>query len=105
MKTGAAMCRSAPVHAVVDQLVHLGARGHIGADALDALTAKRPYRDAVTFEGAIEEILPSSGKLFDPAVVEAFLKASGELKDYIGKIVFNGIDLNHNRSLDLDLEK
>ncbi len=79
-----------------------GARVFAVADALDALTVKRPYRNAVTFENAIEEILPASGKLFDPAVVEAFLKASDELKDYIGRIIFHGADLNHDRMPDVE---
>ncbi len=72
-----------------------GARVFAVADALDALTVTRPYRQAVSFEAAIEEILPASGKLFDPAVVEAFLKASDELKDYVGRVVFSGMDLEH----------
>jgi HD-GYP domain-containing protein (c-di-GMP phosphodiesterase class II) len=63
-----------------------GARVFAVADALDALTVARPYHPAVTFDEAIEEITAASGKLFDPAVVEAFLKASAELKDYIGRI-------------------
>ncbi len=73
-----------------------GARVFAVADALDALTVTRPYRQAVSFEAAIEEILPSSGRLFDPAVVEAFLKASDELKDYVGRVVFSGMDLEHS---------
>jgi len=69
-----------------------GARVFAVADALDALTVTRPYHQAVSFEAALDEIVPASGKLFDPNVVQAFLSASEELKGYIGKIVFNEAD-------------
>ena len=65
-----------------------GARVFAVADALDALTVERPYRKAVSFEEAQKEIVPSSGKIFDPKVVKAFLDASGELKGFIGKLLF-----------------
>ncbi len=64
-----------------------GARVFAVADTLDALTVKRPYREAVTYEEAKRIILTASGKLFDPSVVDAFMKASDELKDFIGKII------------------
>ncbi|MCM8796112.1 MAG: HD domain-containing protein, partial [Candidatus Omnitrophica bacterium] len=41
------------------------------ADALDAMTSPRPYRDALSLEIAIEEIRRNSGTQFDPLVVEA----------------------------------
>jgi HD-GYP domain-containing protein (c-di-GMP phosphodiesterase class II) len=43
------------------------------ADALDAMTSDRPYRKAMAWEAAREEIVAQSGRQFDPAVVEAFL--------------------------------
>ncbi|HEY8056119.1 MAG TPA: HD domain-containing phosphohydrolase [Terriglobales bacterium] len=43
------------------------------ADALDAMTSDRPYRKAMAWEAAREEIAAQSGRQFDPAVVEAFL--------------------------------
>ncbi len=64
-----------------------GARVFAVADALDALTVTRPYREALPFEGAQREILASSGKNFDPEVVKAFVKAADELKSYTGKIM------------------
>ena len=42
------------------------------ADALDAITAHRPYRKARDMNGARKEILRNSGSHFDPEVVEAF---------------------------------
>lgn len=44
------------------------------ADVYDALTAKRIYKDAFSHEKAKSIILEGSGKHFDPAIVEAFLK-------------------------------
>lgn len=43
------------------------------ADVFDALTSKRPYKEAMTFEKAMEIIKGESGSHFDPEVVEAFL--------------------------------
>jgi len=42
------------------------------ADALDAITAHRPYRRARDFRFAQKEIVRHSGTQFDPRVVEAF---------------------------------
>ncbi len=45
------------------------------ADVFDALTCKRPYKEAWAIDKAVEEIKSLSGTHFDPAVVEAFMKA------------------------------
>jgi putative nucleotidyltransferase with HDIG domain len=68
-----------------------GARVFAVADALDALTVKRSYREALSFEGALDEIVKESGRVFDPGVVQAALKAADELKEYVGRIVFSGM--------------
>ncbi len=44
------------------------------ADVFDALTTKRPYKDAWPVEKAIELLRDEAGKHFDPALVDAFLK-------------------------------
>lgn len=44
------------------------------ADVFDALTTKRPYKDAFPFEKAVEMIIQERGTHFDPNVVDAFLK-------------------------------
>lgn len=72
-----------------------GARVFAVADALDALTVTRPYRQAVSFDAAIEEILRASGASFDPAVVEGFLKALDELKEMVGRVIFDSRDMGH----------
>jgi putative nucleotidyltransferase with HDIG domain len=46
------------------------------ADAFDAMTSSRPYRSALSYEIAREEILRCSGTQFDPVVVEAFLRSA-----------------------------
>ncbi len=48
------------------------------ADALDAITAHRPYRRARDFKAARAEIIRGAGTHFDPDVVEAFLSLKPE---------------------------
>jgi putative nucleotidyltransferase with HDIG domain len=48
------------------------------ADALDAITSKRPYKQKRDFKTAKEEIQSESGSHFDPEVVEAFSSISLE---------------------------
>jgi putative nucleotidyltransferase with HDIG domain len=67
--------------------IPLGARIFAIADAFDALTVKRPYHEAVQFESAEAEIRKASGSLFAPDAVEAFADASGEIKDWIGRVM------------------
>ncbi len=45
------------------------------ADVFDAITHDRAYRKGRSFDDASAEIQKNAGKQFDPAVVEAFLKA------------------------------
>lgn len=54
--------------------IHLDAQIVAVADVYDALTTDRPYRKALPLYHALEMIL-TSGKDFDPKVVEAFRKA------------------------------
>ena len=42
------------------------------ADALDAMTSDRPYRKALAWESAVDEIAEQRGRHFDPEVVDAF---------------------------------
>ena len=48
------------------------------ADALDAITAHRPYRQARDFPAARKEIVRNSGTQFDPVMVEAFCSLKPE---------------------------
>jgi len=53
--------------------IPLGARIFAVADTFDAMTSDRPYRAAMTYEAARQEILRCAGTQFDRDVVEAFL--------------------------------
>lgn len=53
--------------------IPLGARIFAVCDTLDAMTSDRPYRRALPFATALQEIRCQSGRQFDPQVVEAFL--------------------------------
>jgi response regulator RpfG family c-di-GMP phosphodiesterase len=52
--------------------IPLGARIFALADTLDAMTSDRPYREALSWDRATEEILGQTGRQFDPQVVKAF---------------------------------
>ncbi len=54
--------------------IHLGARVFAVVDAYDAMTSRRPYREPMTRDDALEEIMRNSGTQFDPDVATAFLK-------------------------------
>jgi diguanylate cyclase (GGDEF)-like protein len=54
--------------------IHIGARVFAVVDAYDAMTSRRPYREAMTRDDALEEIMRNSGNQFDSDVVSAFLK-------------------------------
>lgn len=43
------------------------------ADAFDAMTSERPYRNVINMRDALEELYSNAGGQFDPRVVEAFL--------------------------------
>ena len=58
------------------------------ADAFDAMTSDRPYRQAQSTESALQELRKCAGTQFDPAIVNIFIrvwkkmsKLSGSLKD------------------------
>ncbi len=44
------------------------------ADAFDAMTTDRPYREALSPEEAIDEILQFRGTQFSPELADAFVK-------------------------------
>jgi response regulator RpfG family c-di-GMP phosphodiesterase len=68
--------------------IPLGARIFAVADAVDAMTSERPYREAASWEAAAREVAAESGHQFDPEVVEAFARESAALRrlhDVTGK--------------------
>jgi HD-GYP domain-containing protein (c-di-GMP phosphodiesterase class II) len=60
--------------------IPLSARVFSVCDTLDAMTSHRPYRDALDWSDAVEEILVQSGRQFDPSVVEAFATLEPNLR-------------------------
>jgi len=58
---------------LVGEEIPIGARIFSVADTLDAMTSDRPYRKALPFATAREEIVRCSGQQFDPEVVRVFL--------------------------------
>jgi len=50
------------------------------ADCFDALTTKRPYKEAFSFDKAVSIIKEEAGTHFDPAVVIAFLRSKEKIK-------------------------
>ena len=53
--------------------IPLGARVFGVVDAYDAMTSRRPYRQAMSREQTCIEIASNAGTQFDPQVVDAFL--------------------------------
>jgi cyclic di-GMP phosphodiesterase len=66
----------------------LGARIFALADALDAMTSDRPYRDALSWEQATDEILSQDGAQFDPQVVRAFCIRERRLRRIFEELAF-----------------
>lgn len=63
--------------------IPLGARVITLADSLSAMLQNRPYRSAMDFQKAYDEIVSCSGTQFDPRVVDAFRKSA----DIISQLV------------------
>jgi ribonuclease P protein subunit RPR2 len=61
--------------------IPLGARIFAVADAFDAMTSHRPYRRAIRWRAACEEISAEAGRQFDPLVVDAFRLCETELRE------------------------
>lgn len=57
----------------------LGARIFAVADTFDAMTSNRPYRRALSYEAARQEMIRCCGSQFDPELVDCFLKIPKEV--------------------------
>jgi HD-GYP domain-containing protein (c-di-GMP phosphodiesterase class II)/HAMP domain-containing protein len=68
-------------HGLQGQTIPLSARIVAVADVFDALTSKRPYKEAWPVKRAIELLEEESGRHFDPAVVAAFKRVLPQILD------------------------
>jgi putative nucleotidyltransferase with HDIG domain len=59
---------------VKGEAIPIGARILSVVDCFDALTSDRPYRRAMTEEAALRILRERSGKMYDPTVVDMFIK-------------------------------
>jgi len=76
--------------------IPLGARILSVADAYDALTSKRPYREPMTPEEAIQIFKDGAGTQFDPVIVEAFLSSTDkrESGEHVPYPIFGSVPLH-----------
>ena len=65
---------------LVGEAIPLSARLMAAADVYDALISRRPYKEPMSHETALEWIRGHSGKHFDPAVVEAIEATKEQLR-------------------------
>ncbi len=72
---------------LVGEEIPVGARIFSVADTLDAMTSDRPYRKALPFKTAYEEITRHSGRQFDPNVVRVFLSIPEQVWENIRRQV------------------
>lgn len=65
-------------YGIAGEEIPLGARIFSVIDALDAITSKRVYKEAIPVDAAKREIQSVAGSQFDPRVVDAFLKITDD---------------------------
>jgi len=68
---------------IAGEQIPIGARIIMVADTLDAMTSDRPYRRAMTFERAVEELHEYAGSQFDPKLVQ-LVTNSGSIRRLLG---------------------
>lgn len=67
-------------HGLAGEAIPLSARIMAVADVFDALVSRRCYKDAFSFEKAMDIIRQDAGSHFDPKVAEAFLASEAEVR-------------------------
>lgn len=63
------------------EAIPLAARLFALADAYDTIVSKRPYKEALPHEVAVERILQDSGTHFDPALVKEFMSIHAQFDE------------------------
>ena len=69
-----------------DQNIPLSARIVAAADVFDALTSKRPYKEAWTIEHALELMKQEAGKHFDPVIIDAMVSALPRMMEVYNRL-------------------
>jgi putative two-component system response regulator len=79
--------------------IPLASRVILVADAYDAMTSPRPFRDALDHESAVRALTQGAGTQFDPEVVTAFcgLEALAEIRCHIARGDFGSRFLPYKR--------
>lgn len=65
---------------LIGEEIPLGARILAVADSLSAMMQSRPYKAAMNFEDAEGEIMTHAGSMYDPNVVEVFLRNAEKIR-------------------------
>jgi putative two-component system response regulator len=73
--------------------IPLAARIVAIADVFDALTSIRPYKEAWPVERARQTIVEDSGHHFDPALIEAFVRALPEILEVKDMFVEHNVEI------------
>ncbi len=66
--------------------ISLGARIVAVADTFDAMTSSRPYRRALDFDVAVQELITNRGSQFDPEIVDLFVSLLDRSTPFSGEL-------------------
>jgi putative two-component system response regulator len=72
--------------------IPIGARIFAVADALDAMTDRRPYRRPLRWEAAVARIRKSAGSQFDPDVVDGLIACEPDLVEIRARFADSGVE-------------
>ena len=75
---------------LVGEAIPIEARILAAADAFDAMTSNRPYRQIFTKDQVIKEFRTHSGTHFDPTVTEVFLGLYKKGRIYVPELIYVG---------------
>lgn len=78
-------------YGLIGHSIPLGSRIIAVADSLSAMLQDRPYRKALSYEQAVEEIARNANTQFDPDIVQPFIEIKENVYDCIQNI--RGMDL------------
>lgn len=86
-------------HKLKGDAIPLSARVFAIVDVFDALTSKRPYKPAYSYEKTMQIIFDRRGTHFDPWIVESFANISRQLYDEIAWEPYHILDTQLRRKV------